>query len=272
MIHDAFDELARLSLVRPSWDIPGTVRLVSPDIGLEYLLAKEQAEILRRQGQVESSRAAIATLISHLSAQPGSPEQSTDVSQFFELDAIRTKLAQLAYSARDQVLSLMPDGPQAGSRPRTCRRLDEILLRQGTEVRTIYLESIRTNTQSRKYVKWLLGNGGQVRTAAVLPLQLLVFDRSVAVVPAHPCQGEIGIAVMRGCGPVAAMGALFDQLWETATPFGEAGIPHSDISLSKQELAVVRLLAQGDTDDGVSRKLGVSPRTAGRLASGSWRN
>jgi DNA-binding NarL/FixJ family response regulator len=61
---------------------------------------------------------------------------------------------------------------------------------------------------------------------------------------------------------------LFDQLWETATPFGEADVPHSDISLSKQELAVARLLAQGDTDEGVSRKLGVSLRTTGRLASG----
>src|SRR5580658_2974964 len=72
-VHAALDELARLSLVRPSWDESGSMRPVSPDVGLEYLLTREQAQLLRRQSQIESSRAAVAALIAELSDQQTIP-------------------------------------------------------------------------------------------------------------------------------------------------------------------------------------------------------
>ena len=53
-VHGALDELARLSLVRPSWENPGMIRPISPEVGLEYLLTREQAQLLRRQSQIES--------------------------------------------------------------------------------------------------------------------------------------------------------------------------------------------------------------------------
>jgi DNA-binding CsgD family transcriptional regulator len=62
---------------------------------------------------------------------------------------------------------------------------------------------------------------------------------------------------------------LFDQLWATSEPYphAEAHSMGTDTPLSGQELAVVRLLAKGDTDTAIGRRLGVSVRTAGRLVS-----
>ncbi len=266
-VHEALDELSRLSLVRSSWENPGTVRLISPDIALNCLLARLEADLLQRQSQLESSRDVIAALASQLSPQGGRLPADADVSQVFGLDAIRTKLEQLTYETEHELLSLMPGGPQSRDNLEASRPLDEMLLARGVDVLTVYLHSVANEPLNREYVRWLLGRGGQVRTTAVLPLRLLICDRKIAVVPLDPDHSEAGVAILRGLGPVAAMRALFEQIWRMATPFGEARAPRKVSPLTDLELTVVHLLAQGDTDEVISRKLGVSQRTAGRLAS-----
>jgi DNA-binding NarL/FixJ family response regulator len=62
------------------------------------------------------------------------------------------------------------------------------------------------------------------------------------------------------------MHALFEQVWENATPLGVAQ-PHVRQNLTRQDAALLRLLSQGDTDEVVARKLGVSVRTVRRMAS-----
>jgi DNA-binding CsgD family transcriptional regulator/sugar-specific transcriptional regulator TrmB len=268
-VHDALDKLADLSLVGPQRDGQGTIHLISPDVALSYLVAREKARLLQRQHQVENSRAAIATLIAKLSAERAPAPATAALAQVFGLDAIRAKLAELAYNTERQVLSLMPDGPQTVENLEASKPLDEMLLGRDVEILTIYLDSVRNDPQNRGYVRWLVDLGGQVRTTAVLPLRLVVFDRRIAVVPINPGRSETGAAIVEGNGPVAAMCALFDQLWATSEPYphAEAHSMGTDTPLSGQELAVVRLLAKGDTDTAIGRRLGVSVRTAGRLVS-----
>ncbi len=55
-VRERLDELTELSLLRPSWDVPGTVRPVSPDVGLTVLLARQQSEIARQQQLLEHCR------------------------------------------------------------------------------------------------------------------------------------------------------------------------------------------------------------------------
>ncbi|HUY44251.1 MAG TPA: helix-turn-helix transcriptional regulator [Streptosporangiaceae bacterium] len=241
---------------------------VRPDIGLQYLVARAQVDLVKRQNQIEHSRAAIAALITELSGPREMPSAEISFSQVFGLDLIRVKLEQLAHGARRQVLSLMPDGPQASDNMDASRPVDEMLLRRGVQVLTVYLESVRNEPRNREYVEWLLDLGGEVRVTAILPLRMLVFDREIAVVPVNPSRTEIGVAVIEGNGPVAAMCALFDTIWENSTAYREiqAG-RHAAERLTEQQLAVVRLLAQGDTDAAISRKLGISARTTGRLVA-----
>jgi sugar-specific transcriptional regulator TrmB/DNA-binding CsgD family transcriptional regulator len=272
MVHQALDELARLALVRPSWENPGTIRPVRPDIGLEYLLVREQNELLERQNQIESSRAAITALIADLSNESVPSPAELTVTKVIGLDAIRAKLEQLAYSTLRQVLSLAPDGPQTPDNMEASRPLDEMLLRRGVQMRTVYLESVRNDPLSKQYAKWLLEQGGEVRLTAVLPLRMLILDRQTVVVPLNPQHSEVGVAVVTGSGLALAMCALFDGIWESATPYGDVqaarhGEQLAGDQLTQQQLAVIRLLADGDTDTAISRKLGISLRTAGRLVS-----
>jgi hypothetical protein len=84
------------------------------------------------------------------------------------------------------------------------RPLDEMLLRRGVRVLTVYLDSVRNDPQNRKYVEWMLELGGEVRIAAILPLRMTIFDRKIAVVPIYPDRTAVGVAVVEGNGPVTA--------------------------------------------------------------------
>jgi DNA-binding CsgD family transcriptional regulator/sugar-specific transcriptional regulator TrmB len=264
-VHHAFDELSRLKLLRPSWESPGTLRPVSPDVGMESLLAREEAELHQRQSQIERGRSALATLLADLSTQPQSVH--TEVEEVNGLDAIRVKLEQLARLTRFQVLSLMPGGPQSPENMEASKPLDEELLGRSVEILTVYLDSVRNDQRSLAYVRWLVDAGGGVRTTPVLPLRMLIFDRERAVLPLHVDRTSDGIIILRGEGPVAAMCVLFHQIWQAAVPFGEEPSTAPETPLTPQERAVLGLLIQGDTDDALARRLGVSRRTIGRIVS-----
>ena len=59
-VKESLDELAAISLLKPSAEDPSVLRPVAPEIGFEALLARQQAELLHRQAQLEESRAGLA--------------------------------------------------------------------------------------------------------------------------------------------------------------------------------------------------------------------
>src|SRR4051794_10865225 len=62
-VRTALDELARLSLLRRSWDDPEVLVAVSPEVGLAALLSKGQQDLALRQREIEASRTAVAGLV-----------------------------------------------------------------------------------------------------------------------------------------------------------------------------------------------------------------
>jgi DNA-binding CsgD family transcriptional regulator/sugar-specific transcriptional regulator TrmB len=265
VVREALDELGRFSLLRPSSADPNVVRPVPPEVGLEALLAQQQAELMHRQAQLEESRAALAVVIADRASRRSAGARS-DAEEFLGIDAIRDQLEQLTHKTRSEVLTFAPGGAQSVQALEASKPLDGQLLGRGVSIRTVYLDSVRNDVATVGYAQWLIGLGGQVRTVPVLPLRLIVVDRSVAVVPVDPEATSAGITLLRNPGVVAAMHALFEQVWETAAPLGMPQAP-SRQSLTGQGAALLRLLAQGNTDEAVARKLGVSVRTVRRMAS-----
>jgi DNA-binding CsgD family transcriptional regulator/sugar-specific transcriptional regulator TrmB len=264
VVREALDELARLSLLRPSWEDPRMLRPVSPEIGLESLLARQQAELIRRQHQLEDGRAALAMLVADQAGRRGDSHPS--VEELVGVDAVRDKLEQLTKEAKLEVMTFAPGGAHSPASLDASRPLDQHLLDRGVSVRTVYLDSVRNDQVTAHYAQWLTELGGQVRTVPVLPLRMIVVDRTVALVPINPEISTAGAAVLRSPGAVAAMTALFEQVWGIAAPLGVRP-GRDEEGLTPQESAVLRLLAQGETDDVVARKLGVSVRTVRRIAS-----
>ncbi|GLF97390.1 LuxR C-terminal-related transcriptional regulator [Streptomyces yaizuensis] len=263
-VRRALDELSELALVRGSLEDSGGVRVVSPDIGMEILMARRQAELAAEQQRLEASRAAAAQLISeYAELRPASSHPG--VEQLVGLDEVRDRLITLTRDLEHELMAFSPDSSLTESAIAASRPLNEQLLNRGVRMRTVYLDSVRNSRPSIEHANWLAGLGGQVRTVAALPTRMLIADRRTAVIPVSSDDTAAGAVVLTGQGMLTALCALFEATWATAQPLAEANVrdPHG---LTAQQSAVLHLLADGHTDESVAKRLGVSPRTARRIA------
>lgn len=264
-VRRGLDELARLSLLRPSDENPGAMRLVSPEVGLSSLLAQREAAVLEQQRQIAASRAAVAAVVAdYANLHPS--RHHADIEQLVGVDAVRSWIEERAHAGVSEVMAFSPGGALSEASMEASRPLDREALDRGTAMRTIYLDSARNDPATLNYLRWLSEAGGQVRTAATLPLRMVIFDRKQALIPVNPEHSKIGAVVQRGPGMVAALCALFEQIWQAAKPVGEER-QRDDQGLTAQEQAVLALLAEGWTDDVIARKLGVSVRTSRRITA-----
>jgi DNA-binding CsgD family transcriptional regulator len=235
---------------------------VSPQIGLSMLLARTEADLARRQQQIEASRSAIADLAREYGLEAGA--EAEFVERLDSVEAVRERLVDLAAGAREECLSMSPGGTQSPDAMAASRELDQAALARGVQLRALYQDSVRNDAPTMHHLDGLASLGAEMRTVAALPLMLVVVDRQVALVPIEPLDARQGALVLHSHGAVEAMVALFEQFWSVSMPLGSEPARDGE-GLSAQERELLRLLANGDTDEAASRRLGVSLRTVRRL-------
>jgi sugar-specific transcriptional regulator TrmB/DNA-binding CsgD family transcriptional regulator len=254
----ALDDLAQMSLVHASLYAPGTVRPVNPTAGLAALVA-------RRQREIDESKSAFEAL---LAARSDSRARTADpdVERLQGIVAIRGRLQELAMSCEWEASSFMPGGAQSAASLVASRELDAEAIDRGVRLRTVYLDSVRNEAATLEYAVWLGELGSEVRTVPTLPLRMLIVDRKIAVVPVNTEDSQAEAIMVSSSGVVAALYALFQSVWKTARPLGSPR-QRDDHALSAQDRQVLKFLATGLTDEMIARRMGVSVRTARRIAS-----
>ncbi|MGW0391586.1 helix-turn-helix transcriptional regulator [Streptomyces sp. NPDC003042] len=265
-VRQSLDTLSELALIRPSYERDGELRAVSPEVGMEILMARQQAELAAQQLRIEASRAAAAQLIAEF-ADLSPAASGPGVEQLVGLDEIRTRITGLAHGLQTELMTFAPGG---GHQPQTLEASkpnDLALLGRGVRMRSLFQDSVRNSQSTVTYATWLSELGGEVRTAPDLPTRLMIFDRTTAVIPVSSDDSAAGAVILTGHGTLTALCALFENVWSGAQPLG-APEARDEAALTAQESTVIRLLAQGLTDEAIAKRLAVSPRTARRLANG----
>ncbi|MEC3997662.1 LuxR C-terminal-related transcriptional regulator [Actinacidiphila sp. DG2A-62] len=258
----SLERLADLALVRPP-GATGRWRALSPEAGMAVLLARQEAEAARRQAELDHSRGAMASLIAEFSrTRQSSPPSGVEIIS--SLQDVRERLEQLASEAVAEVLSFAPGGPQPAAVMEASRALDRQSLERGVRMRTVFLDSVRNDQATVQYAQWLNELGGTVRTVPALPLRMIIADGTTAVVPLDPGDSDQGAVLLRSPGVIAALRALFEQVWEHAKPLGEE-VQRDGYGLTGQERQLLRLLSEGLTDERAAQRLGVSLRTIRRM-------
>ncbi|MCW2931590.1 MAG: helix-turn-helix transcriptional regulator [Actinomycetia bacterium] len=158
---------------------------------------------------------------------------------------------------------------------------ENALLARGVSVRSVYDKRCLDDPVAFAYMAEFSRAGEQIRLAGNVPIKLVIFDGSMAILPLGPDSGSDCAVIVRTSTVLTALTDLFERVWAEAVPFllpggaaaaadgapsgranGAAGASLApDISFSDQLLS---LLAAGLGDAAIGRLLRVSERTVGR--------
>lgn len=262
-VRDALDQLFELELVRDSYEQAGRIRAVSPEIGLQAALARQHQDLMQRQQQVAASQALVSQMIARYA---NSRDQGDEVhsERLLGMDTVQDRLARIAQEASVEILSLMPGGAQSPGALEAARRNDAELLERGVAIRTVGLDTIRHDEGTLAYAEFLTDNGAEFRTAPLLPPRMILIDRHAALVPIDPDNTRQGAMWLTSPGTMASLLALFELVWDIATPFGADRTPNRE-GLTSREQLLLTLLGRGLTDEAAAARIGVSHRTARRM-------
>jgi DNA-binding CsgD family transcriptional regulator/sugar-specific transcriptional regulator TrmB len=233
-----------------------------PSVAVEKLIESTVEKLNEQLRSVINARAVIPSLLEDQQRGRHSDGQS-DIERIDGLERIRARLDDLAFFAHREVLALQQDGPLSAGYIEAARPLDLRCLRRGIRMRTVVLQTALEDPLTSSYIRELVALGAQVRTVAQHMERMIIYDRSVAVVPVDPADSALGALVIRQPSLVANMVALFDWVWAEArgVDFADASDMPGTEPVTVLEKQILDVLARVSKDESAARELGVSLRT-----------
>jgi DNA-binding CsgD family transcriptional regulator/DNA-binding MarR family transcriptional regulator len=257
--------LAEMGLIRQSEN--ETFRAVSPMFAEATVLGAEDLELGARRAALEQRRDAIRRLVPDWNAALTAQAPETIVDVVSEPSEITNALMHHANHCEREMLSVAT-GRLPTSRIDGRTRLANVYsARRGVKTRALYQHTALRDRPTRAYLKELASLGARIRFAASLPGRSLVFDRTVALLPVPTADaGRPGLAIVREPNVIAWVVATFEQLWAEAEPLEDViDDPHHDqTEIDQTRAAILRLMAEGEKDEAISRRLSISVRTCRR--------
>ncbi|MGW3038632.1 LuxR C-terminal-related transcriptional regulator [Kitasatospora sp. NPDC001159] len=185
---------------------------------------------------------------------PGGPDGfGPETVEFDTTIDIRQRISELVSECKEEILAAQP-GPRPVDGLQTVLAQDLSLLRRGCSMRTLYQPVTLTDRAVLRQIALRTRQGARVRVLAEPYERVLVFDRSVAVIPA--AEDRSRAAFLTDPTTVAYLVAHFERDWARATPADR----HLD-SPHPTTVRIGRLLARGLTQRAVATRLGLSERT-----------
>jgi DNA-binding CsgD family transcriptional regulator len=249
-IRDTLDRLVELALLRPSREQPGELYPVSLVAGMQRLVQRQEEELAAGRDAVAAGRAAVADRM--------------PAEQLFGLDAVQSELEQLLAGAAVEVLSMVPGNAVPAATLKAAESLDEDMTRR-VRSRILYHSTVRQDPATIAYGRWMAERGSEVRLSPSVTRRLLIVDGKTAVVPIKPNETSVGALCVREPGLIDQLTALFELIWTDAVPLGMPSKSDSPAGLSPTDRHLLRLLADGLTDEAAAKRLGISARTVRRI-------
>ncbi|WP_433214815.1 helix-turn-helix domain-containing protein [Dactylosporangium sp. CS-047395] len=219
--------------------------------------------LLRRQRSLDSARRVVAGLTEEYRATSRRRIADHLVEIVVGAAALRERLRDMQESAQDEILWFCRVNPIAMSGPDNIE--ESTALARGVRYRAIYERALIEMPGELEGIAASVRRGERARVVEALPVRLAIADRSMAICPLVPDHerdlGEPTAALVRRSELLDALVALFESVWERATPLldGDAG----DDPLGADRL-LLSLFVAGFPDKAIASQVGVSKRTVQR--------
>ncbi|MEL5961069.1 LuxR C-terminal-related transcriptional regulator [Streptomyces sp. CLV115] len=186
------------------------------------------------------------------------------IEQLEGLAQIRNRIDDLAFFARDEILSVEPYTRLSAENIARSRPLDLRCLRRGVKIRNVVVRDALRDRPTAAYLRELAEHGAMIRVTEHSAERLLVYDRKAALVPVDPRDTSRGALLAHRGGLVSNIIALFEKIWDQAADLDRAdgpAAPAPDDRLSETERRVLVSMCSVGKDEAGARELGVSVRT-----------
>lgn len=260
-VRAALDDLADAALLSADPLLPATVE--RPWVALADAIAREEEQVAARQEHLQSMR----TLLTSVHVDFEAALQQERIVTHTCVETIQGRLEQLALGARFECVSLNPGRAHKPTDMEASKPLNQLALERGVAIRCIYQDGFRNDQGTLAYARWLTELGAQVRTMPLVPQNLVIVDREVALLPRTPEHPADGAVEVRAPGIVAALSDYFDAVWARSDPFGTPVANPRDGDVTAMTRQLLALLATGVTDESAAHRLGLSARTVRRLVA-----
>lgn len=237
---------------------PARYLAAAPDVALGELAATKAAE-------VRDAWAAIEQLMEVFREASRFTHPAELVEVITGADNISSRVAQVQQSARVQIRFFdRPPyvDPPGGNHANEHRRLTD-----GIRYRVIYdREAIAIPGRLHNDILVSNAQGEQSRVRPKLPIKLLMADEQIAIIPISSSPHVVDAAyVIHPSALLDALMTLFESEWGRAVPLAKAiGNDEPEQAVDAETGTLLTLLAAGQTDAGIARALGWSPRTTQR--------
>ncbi|CAM5226351.1 hypothetical protein SAVIM40S_02238 [Streptomyces avidinii] len=161
---------------------------------------------------------------------------------------------------RSEVLTIQPGGGRSENALTTAMERGQMLTERGVGMRTLYQHTVRHSHGTLNYAARMAESKVEIRTLEELIERLMIFDRTVAFIPATD---DRTVALeLRHPGIVEYLAKVFEQFWHRAVPLQEQ-IPYDSTTdgISGVRHSIAKLLVEGHVDEAIARRLGMNVRT-----------
>ncbi|MFI9722138.1 helix-turn-helix domain-containing protein [Streptomyces sp. NPDC052396] len=242
--------LTERGLLHRSEGPPARWSAIAPDLAVQALLLRREAELCRLRGRIGE------LMRTHRTARR--PPAAELVEVVTGPEVIAGHWRRMLAGARHRVLLF--DKP-----PHVVRADPELelgLLSRGICVRVVYEAGSVSAPGRLAEIREFTGAGEQARVLPELPCKLAVVDDRWAMLPLCTGSAPHGAMLMRSSSLLDALAGTFEAYWNRAVRIPDPRTPARDPKDRHTEL--LTLLCAGFTDDSIARQLGVSPRTVQR--------
>jgi DNA-binding CsgD family transcriptional regulator len=262
---DALDELSDLTLLRPGLSPTQKLRPVSIERAIHTLLRQQSEQLKIQSSSLSMLQSAMKELLeSRPTRQDGFGH--ADIETLTGAEPIQSWMERLIFRATESIWSTVPGKPMRPETLEAARPFDEEVAQRGVPGRSLYQNSVLSDRRNLDYARWLSGLGPQIRSAPVVPVRMTIVDRSAAALLYSQPQLPVEMFVVREPALVIPLVELYEMSWAAAKPIDGPDPKHSsEREPTQQEVALLRFLASGSTDEAAAKKLGVSVRTVRRI-------
>ncbi len=267
-VETALRSLEDVLLVIPIAGRPPRWRAGPPRSSLGSLLARRRAELAQAELYMEQLHE-----IYDFVARPQAPHL---VEVLEDNEEVTARYAHLLKSSTHEVLHLAKPpyvtGPGGAAGHGDAAQPE---FREGTRLRSVYDTEGFTDTVSLETALRGGARGGEFRLSSRLPVKLVLFDRTAALLPLHEDRPSAGSLVVHSPALVGALAALFEAVWEHAVPVSLESRQdwpalrqtRQTTRIDERTQAILDLMATGMKDDAIARVLDISRRTVQKHVS-----